>query len=747
MIDLSNRSFYTFWTYILDKSHCFICIFRSFVAKMKNMKHYLRNILFCVFLLGLSESNAQKHWTAADGLPTGEVRQIVELPNGQMLVNCEGIFCISNGQSFDEVPFDQNWAYQLPQYIHNYGHVWQGDSLLWLHDFYRVYLFDVHKNNFCSDIHSHLNDTLLKSILLGHTISPSIATNLTKTIDSIHVRDVTMSTTDRQGGLWFGLRTKGIVYLPPQRNKPQLHTGNDPIIGMARSATMRNGLTTFVVPLPDGRMLRCDSLHNLSYILPDNGLQQPLSNESEVLRTYRYMVGACPLDEQWVAIYTQNGIFMLDTKTDTLATFPCTNEMERYSNKYSCMLKDEQERLWIGTQNGLYCLTSASSRKEINEYRCQRIQGLANNCIRSLVLDADGNVWTGTSLGISRITPTVINLGVDEGIPATAMMDRSAILLNDGRLAFAIESALGISFYPSLLIKTEEPLPVVLTRIKINGMHVRDIPYTVPYTQNHFTFQFSTLNYAAPSHDQYRYRLYGIEDEWNTISNSNGQCITDYQTLPPGDYTFEVQAANASGKWGDVTRLSFTICPPWWLTWWAKILYGIMGLSIFIVLTNIYLRRHKEQIKQEYEQRVNRLFELREDARHHFAESARIDPNKISVNTEEEKFVTAMLKAIEKNMDNEQYNATLLARDVAMSRASLYSRLHTMLGITPTDFIRNVRLKRAAQLLTETTLPINEIAYRVGFVTARNFSTQFKKAFGVLPSYYRGEKSMSSTFI
>ena len=63
-----------------------------------------------------------------------------------------------------------------------------------------------------------------------------------------------------------------------------------------------------------------------------------------------------------------------------------------------------------------------------------------------------------------------------------------------------------------------------------------------------------------------------------------------------------------------------------------------------------------------------------------------------------------------------------------------------MLGITPTDFIRNVRLKRAAQLLANTQLPINEIADRVGFITARNFSTQFKKMYGVTPSEYREPK-------
>ena len=77
--------------------------------------------MICVLSAGLSVVFGQRHWTVADGLPTGEVRQIVELPGGQMLVNCEGVFCISNGHSFDVVPCDQNRAYQLSRYANRYG--------------------------------------------------------------------------------------------------------------------------------------------------------------------------------------------------------------------------------------------------------------------------------------------------------------------------------------------------------------------------------------------------------------------------------------------------------------------------------------------------------------------------------------------------------------------------------------------------------------------------------------------------
>jgi len=688
-------------------------------------------LLVCCLLHGIAEAGAQRHWTVADGLPTGEVRQIVELPNGQMLVNCEGVFCISNGRTFDVVPCDQSHAYVLPRYANRYGCLWEGNTTLWLHDFYRVYRFDARRRVFTDDVENMLSDSLLKAILADEANTPQPTVAQQAVIDSLHVSDITLATTDRQGGLWIGTRSNAIVYQPPSRTRPEIHTGDDPLIGIARRATLRSGETTFAIPLHDGRQLRCESLCRLGYYLQEQQTALSLNDKLPALNQYRYMVGACLLDDKWVAVYTQNGMFLLDTQADTLAAFPYAKEIERYSSKYNCMLKDRGGRLWIGTQNGLFCLNG-------NEGAPARIANLANNCIRSLVLDADGNVWAGTSYGVSRITPTVLNLGADDGIPATAMMDRAACLTDDGRLVFAVGGGLAVAFRPGELICEEKPLPVVITNITVNGEPVTAIDTALSYSQNHLTFQFSTLNYATPSHDRYRYRLHGLEREWNTVPDgfAVGKTAT-YKALPPGHYTFQVQASAASGVWGPVTELAFTISPPWWLTWWMKIAYLLLALLLGVYLIGLYLKKKKAKLERENDQRVNRLFELREEARHQFAESANIAPDKITVNAEEEKLVAAMLKAIEAHIGDEQYNADLLARDVAMSRASLYKKLQTMLGITPTDFIRNVRLKRAAQLLTDTQLSINEIAARVGFATARNFSTQFKKMFGLTPSEYR----------
>jgi AraC-like DNA-binding protein len=96
-----------------------------------------------------------------------------------------------------------------------------------------------------------------------------------------------------------------------------------------------------------------------------------------------------------------------------------------------------------------------------------------------------------------------------------------------------------------------------------------------------------------------------------------------------------------------------------------------------------------------------------------------------------------MLKALETHLSDADYGVDQLAQDVFMSRSALYTKLRNMLGISPADFIRNVRLKHAAQLLSDTDLAIGEIAERVGYNTHKAFASNFKKMFGVLPSEYR----------
>ena len=177
---------------------------------------------------------------------------------------------------------------------------------------------------------------------------------------------------------------------------------------------------------------------------------------------------------------------------------------------------------------------------------------------------------------------------------------------------------------------------------------------------------------------------------------------------------------------------------------WAKLFYVLFAFGVLLATISIYLMKKKARLERENEERVNQLFELRDNARRQFSKSLNIDAKTIAANTEEERLVNILMKCISQNLDNENYTIDHLAKDAGMSRASLYKKMQQMLGITPNDFMRAVRLKHAAKLLTETTAPINHIADEVGFKTARNFSLCFKQMFGVTPNKYRSGNSLDS---
>jgi AraC-like DNA-binding protein len=81
-----------------------------------------------------------------------------------------------------------------------------------------------------------------------------------------------------------------------------------------------------------------------------------------------------------------------------------------------------------------------------------------------------------------------------------------------------------------------------------------------------------------------------------------------------------------------------------------------------------------------------------------------------------------------------------LSHELGMSRVHLYKKLLSLTGKSPLEFIRTVRLKRAAQLLEKSQLTVSEVAYQVGFNNPKYFTKYFKEEFQVLPSQYAAQK-------
>lgn len=134
--------------------------------------------------------------------------------------------------------------------------------------------------------------------------------------------------------------------------------------------------------------------------------------------------------------------------------------------------------------------------------------------------------------------------------------------------------------------------------------------------------------------------------------------------------------------------------------------------------------------------RINALIENQRNRQEYFRKTIEVEPSQITITSLDEKLMQRCISLVEEHMEDASYSVDDLASDVGMSRGHLYRKLLAITGKTPVEFIRVLRLKRAAQLLKESQLNINEVAYSVGFNNPKYFRKYFKDEFGVSPSHY-----------
>jgi signal transduction histidine kinase/DNA-binding response OmpR family regulator/streptogramin lyase len=137
--------------------------------------------------------------------------------------------------------------------------------------------------------------------------------------------------------------------------------------------------------------------------------------------------------------------------------------------------------------------------------------------------------------------------------------------------------------------------------------------------------------------------------------------------------------------------------------------------------------------------RIEMLIEQQEKRKKLFHKTIEITPSVITTTSLDEELMKKALLSVEKNIDNSEYSVDDLSEELALSRRQLSRKFQSITGLSPGEFIRSVRMKRAAQLLKKSKHNISEIAYMVGFSNIRYFNLNFKEEFGLTPSQYRDE--------
>ena len=134
--------------------------------------------------------------------------------------------------------------------------------------------------------------------------------------------------------------------------------------------------------------------------------------------------------------------------------------------------------------------------------------------------------------------------------------------------------------------------------------------------------------------------------------------------------------------------------------------------------------------------RLESILATRRRLRDVFSKQLQIEPKDITVTSTDETLLTKAIEVVEQNLDDDAFSVEQFSQEMAMSSRTLYRKLGAITGESPSQFIRSIRLKRAAQLFQGGITVVSDVMVQVGILDASYFSRAFKKEFGKSPRDY-----------
>jgi hypothetical protein len=333
-------------------------------------------------------------------------------------------------------------------------------------------------------------------------------------------------------------------------------------------------------------------------------------------RTYRVL--AEDLDGSiWMGTF-EHGLQRLDPRTGKIVAYTYDPKVRNglSNNRVNAIRVDHFGTLWIGTQNGL----DRFDRNTAQFTAFTERDGLPNNAVEGILEDNAGNLWLSTGNGLSKFAPragTFKNYYAEDGLAGNEFNSCNGCSFKSTAGEMFFGGVNGITaFSPERVIDNPYVPPVVLTDFRLFNNPIRvgeksvfrkSISYTdaltLSHEQNIFSLEFSSLSYVSPQRNHYRYKLVGLETNWNEVGST--QRFVTYTTLPPGPYTFRVQGSSSSGVWNERgVALRIRIRPPWWNAKWFLVLCGGTLLALLWATHQLRVRHLHQQFATTLEARV-----------------------------------------------------------------------------------------------------------------------------------------------
>ena len=269
--------------------------------------------------------------------------------------------------------------------------------------------------------------------------------------------------------------------------------------------------------------------------------------------------------------------------------------------------EDSHKRLWaISGSGGLFRYDETADRFDPVNFDYHIMGG----SVYAIEEDASGALWLTTEHALvclnfdSKGNPVITSYGYEEGLDNMRFSPNSSCRYG-GEVFFGSEKGF-FAFKPD---KRLAAMGAKSPRLVVTNLLIDDRPFefigtelqqdilktspfmarkiTIPSEVDKFSVEFSLLAYSHQEEIHYQYKLEGYDEQWRDVGMR--QHSVTFQNLPAGNYKLHLKAADNYGRWTELPyTIQINILPPWYLTWWAKLIYLLLGVLIIYGIIQWY---------------------------------------------------------------------------------------------------------------------------------------------------------------
>lgn len=427
---------------------------------------------------------------------------------------------------------------------------------------------------------------------------------------------------DEDGYLWVGTHTKGVNILDKdRRNIRTLNIEDGDIISGNRVNDIKGYKNLIFLATNNGLNILNRDNRLIKVIQENEGLETKnirnlwiddkgylwigtidgifvMNIETEEITNVSYLLEKANTDDfysgyifqdsqgiYWIGNFINGGLTKVDPYTNELVNYKydSNNKNSLIDNSVRTITEDSQGNIWVGTSGGLSVFNKKTNK--FTNYTTK--DGLPNDTIYGILIDEEDNPWVSTNNGIARfdiINEKFINFNIADGLQSNEFNGGAYFKAKSGEFFFGGINGMN-SFYPKDIKSNNYIEKIVFDEFFVNGVKISNIDKEVfSNDENNISIHAFLPEYKNSKNIRYYYSL--NNGEWILMDST----VVSFSELSPGKYTFKVRAINSNGSISDDNEISFRINRP--------IIISTPAIVIYFIIILLMIKNHRNKLKK-----------------------------------------------------------------------------------------------------------------------------------------------------